>query len=305
MRKSAAFLLPVLRRVAVLVQHLCDFAWRAIFTSRPIQVLHRWTLSRYKHLPWPNLKVVLVAHVHYTDVTFEILRICSCIPPESLLLITTNGDKKNIIAKECAGAKRVTVMTVPNRGRDIAPFLELLNKGVLDEFDVVLKLHSKRSPHLFDGNLRRRMLFLSLAGSEGAVKRILYAFAQTNAGLIGAKHSFRSHRRFWTRNEDRVEMVKRRMRPTPPAAIGFFGGTMFWARVSALAPLKEANFALDEFETEQGQLDGTLHHAIERVFGLSALAAGFDVRSLSGKILLSNVSKYSLSEDVYTNKFEQ
>ena len=55
----------------------------------------------------------------------------------------------------------------------------------------------------------------------------------------------------------------------------FVAGSMFWFRLAALQGLVErANVAT--FETEQGQTDGTIAHAYERIFALVAGQAGFD-----------------------------
>jgi lipopolysaccharide biosynthesis protein len=69
---------------------------------------------------------------------------------------------------------------------------------------------------------------------------------------------------------------------------------MFWVRLDALRPLLDAHLGEDEFETEQGQVDGTLAHAIERVFALSAMATD---RRLSDAATVCGQSVSSASGD--------
>ena len=45
---------------------------------------------------------------------------------------------------------------------------------------------------------------------------------------------------------------------------------MFWLRPTALRLLLDAHLEVADFEAEVGQLDGTLAHAVERVFSLAA-----------------------------------
>jgi hypothetical protein len=61
----------------------------------------------------------------------------------------------------------------------------------------------------------------------------------------------------------------------------FPAGSVFWARAKTLRPLTEANFSLDEFDPEQGQTDGTLAHAIERMVFMSAELAGYNWQFVS------------------------
>jgi hypothetical protein len=50
---------------------------------------------------------------------------------------------------------------------------------------------------------------------------------------------------------------------------------MFWCRPQALKPLLDLELDLDEFERENGQMDGTLAHAIERLFLFTVEKAGY------------------------------
>lgn len=59
----------------------------------------------------------------------------------------------------------------------------------------------------------------------------------------------------------------------------FVSGSMFWVRLKALRPLIDADLLESEFEAEKGKLNGTLAHAMKRIFGICAEAAGFRIAS--------------------------
>lgn len=237
--------------------------------------------------PPPEIRAAIVAHIYYPDLLDEILETFKLLPAGSRLLITAPPRQAESLKHMVGSRSDVEIHETVNRGRDIAPFLKLLNDGTLDRFDAVLKIHSKKSPHLSQGSLRRRVFFVGLAGSTGNVARVLNQFRNPSVGFIGLSSYFRTRKFYWMDNRQRVELLCQRIGIAP--FMGFFEGSMFWVRPAALAPLKELDLTAEDFEVEAGQLDGTLHHAIERCFVLSGLAAGYDVRSISGRRLLAPV----------------
>jgi lipopolysaccharide biosynthesis protein len=233
----------------------------------------------------PNVRVAITAHIFYLDMAKEIIALRDIFPEPIPVFLTVPRDRAEELSRIVAGIPDVVLVPCENRGRDIAPFLSLLGSGALDGFDAVLKLHSKRSPHLIDGDLRRKLLFAMLCGERSATYRTLRAFEQPDTGLVGWRDSYRSDPVFWMANQARVYEISERMDAAASVKLGFFEGSMFWFRPQALEALRELNLSPDMFEAEAGQLDGTMHHAIERCFTVAAWSRGYTVRDLQGRIL--------------------
>lgn len=233
----------------------------------------------------PDVAIGLIAHVYYLDLIDEILQMRALLPGVAPLHITVPLDRAAELSRRLRDEPAVTLHPCENRGRDIAPFMSVLQSGALDGFDAVLKLHTKRSPHLIDGEVRRKLLFAMLCGERNAVLRALAAFEEPTTGMVGWRDSFRNDSPYWMANEAKVREVAARMGAADAVRLGFFEGSMFWFRPSAFAALRELGLKPDDFEPEARQLDGTLHHAIERCFTIAAWARGYVVRDLRGCIL--------------------
>jgi rhamnosyltransferase len=257
-----------------------------IFLVRPIQRL--WGAIPVSPSSLKITSIAVVAHVYYPNLLPEVLQCWRNVAASGVtshLHITTTSAQLSDVEGMIAHLANASVHVGPNRGRDIAPFVNLLNAGVLDSYDLVLKVHTKRSPHLRAGHLRRRLLFALLAGNPQQAARICELFGDPQVGMVGWGLAFRNSANWWMGNEIRVREIAKRVTPPLQVAPGFFEGSMFWVRPSALEALRSLALGFDDFESEDGQLDGTLHHAVERVFALSAWAGGYRVHSISGKVL--------------------
>ncbi len=124
-----------------------------------------------------------------------------------------------------------------------------------------------------------------LCGGPSVAARVLAAFENPATGMVGWRFCYRTGRSYWMKNEARVREIASRMGADGVARLGFFEGSMFWFRPAALAALRELHLTCEDFEPEARQLDGTLHHAIERCFTIAAWARGYVVRDLRGRVL--------------------
>jgi len=218
-----------------------------------------------------------LVHAWHVDALAELLAALAASGIAWRIVLTTAPEREQAVRACLAGAGLTAEVRVfENHGRDVLPFLqvadELLDAGV----ELVLKLHTKRSSHRRDGDTWRRELVAKLLAPERAA-RIVEAFrADPTLGLVAAEGHLQPLGYYWGANQANVEHLCRRMGIAAPdvASDRFIAGTMFWARLAALRPLLDTPLAVDEFEAEAGQVDGTLAHAVERVITLAARHAG-------------------------------
>jgi lipopolysaccharide biosynthesis protein len=161
------------------------------------------------------------------------------------------------------------VLEIDNRGRDIAPFLEIFRHIYPMGYKYVCKIHTKKSPHRIDGDVWRRDLLGKLLGSQRTVNAIKASLDNGQFGLVApAGHMLDANRQYGA-NRQWLERLRRKLGfdlLRNPAQ--FAAGSMFWFKPQALFPMLHLPIRLEDFEFEQGSVDGTLAHALERVIGI-------------------------------------
>ena len=238
-----------------------------------------------------DAKVAIVLHLYYRDLWPELSAALSSLPLAFDLIVTTVAGRETLIDEIRADFPQATIRVVENRGRDIRPFLLLLEEGALDAYDCVCKIHGKKSLHGLNrnpyGEVWRRRLLFDLLCAEGTMARAVERFERNpSLGLLGPE-VFRVAGAeiadfFWKENRPLVSQLSVRMGRTPDQVLpDFFAGTMFWVRPKALAPLRALRLS-EEFEADQGKRDGALEHAVERTFSNVVKIAGYDIEEING-----------------------
>lgn len=241
-----------------------------------------WRFSREK--PPHTSRIAVVLHCHFQDLLDDLLAQLTVIS-EPFDLYVTNSSGTPIAASrlDVAGAAHAEVLTVENHGRDILPLVQVVNAGILDPYDVILKVHTKKSAWRAahadfegDGQTWRESFESALLGGRDNVAQILEAFnsnpdlgvVTADGSIVGTEH--------WGGDLELVRGIYQRLAmPLDPGTLRFPAGSMYWIRGFILQGLRAFRFSEDDFETEAGQVDGTCAHAIERMIGLLATEAGF------------------------------
>lgn len=226
-------------------------------------------------------KPCVVIHAWYMDAFDEILGSLIDSGLDWRLVVTTTPEHADAVRARLDAFPMASEMDVTeNRGRDILPFLRIANRLLDEGVEVVLKLHTKQSAHLNNGDGWRHELIERLIGGSRA-RNILDLFSkQSDLGLAAAEGHLLELDSYLGSNAENIGYLTLRMGVADQTTNDdFTSGSMFWVRLEALRPLLDAHLDESEFEPESGQIDGTLAHAIERVFTLSVNAAGYRVAS--------------------------
>lgn len=231
-----------------------------------------------------HLKIGVMVHAFYVDLLDEVAGHLANMPTPYALMVSVPDEKASAeVSRRFAGLPNVRslrVRVVPNRGRDIAPFLLDFRDEIL-ALDVVCHIHTKKSLYTdSEQGPWRRYLFQSLLGSRDRISWILGMFhAMPRLGMVYPETfsavPWWAHT--WLSNVETARRLGAMLGVgiDPLAYIDYPVGLMFWARTEALKPLFALHLSRHDFPPEEGQTDGTTQHAIERLTGQVVRQQGY------------------------------
>lgn len=243
--------------------------------------------------------IAVHAHIYYTDLASEIVRYLNNIHFSFSLYVTTDSESKaeeiREILRSLEYASKIDIKITKNRGRDIGPMLLVLGQ-TLANYDVVLHIHTKRSPHIPALRGWRRYLMQSLLRSPGLITTILDYFERDKSlGVLYPQiyHPVIPYMRIGG-NEQRIRWLLKRLGRDEEDVNridmkAFPAGFMFWFRGDAIMPLIRLKLEQSDFEVEAGQDDSTLAHAIERMIPYVAAIDGYYSQSYLPASMLHNM----------------
>lgn len=249
--------------------------------------------------------VAIYNHVFFPDVYQELVEACNNLPKACHFVTTDSVEKAAAIQamhRRWSCHRDIEIRVVPNRGRDLAPFLCAWGMEPASH-PIVLHLHSKVST--YDpgfGTAWRRHMLKQLLGGNAYAADCCRAIQHYSVGLIMPwPHPAVANCCHWGPNFQRSKQILallglqlRRFQP-----LSFPAGSFFWCAGAALRPLLELGLEIDHFASEPIGTDGGLPHALERCLGFLPYLVGLSaaVRKLDSPGLipiLSNIHDQNL-----------
>lgn len=229
-------------------------------------------------------RIALHLHVYYPELLPNIItrlarnRICP-----DLFVSITDENARPLVVNQLKNYKGnlVAIQTVPNRGRDIGPFLTAFGPRLVANYDFVGHIHTKMSADVKNpamGKAWYEFLLENLLGGEsGAMGDLILAKmnGDTSIGMVFPDDPYVVG---MCNNHVFADVIAARigLQKLPEYFI-FPTGTMFWATASALAPFIDLWFDWNDYPEEPLPYDGSSLHAIERLFSLSLAISNLKV----------------------------
>jgi lipopolysaccharide biosynthesis protein len=233
----------------------------------------------------PQGRLAAVMHLYYPELWPELCDALGSIPERFDLFVSiTEGVAESAVPQIRASYPDAHIFIFPNHGRDILPFMALAATGVLNRYDLVCKLHAKRTLHRNDGDAWRRTLLGGVLQDTNQVQRIISAFeADPDLGIVVADGQiFGDRPEHWVDNRARVlELGARIGLEEVPDRATFPGGSIYWIRPFLLSTLVRLKLTSEDFEPEPLPRDGSTAHALERLVGLICADAGMRMEESS------------------------
>lgn len=231
------------------------------------------------------VKILLHIHIYYVKSWHRIeKRIKSLVADKSvkikiLTTVSSSIDDSDILKIEQSQIPDMSVIRVPNEGYDIQPFFYVLKSISIDEYDYLIKLHTKNAVFGIDVKFNGRFIsriqwtnFLidAIAGSHKVLEENIFRMqSDPTIGMIGSSYCIT---KFSSDDEEERRLIENYIRILHADEISnaqYIAGTMFMVKTEILKPLIETGLVDEKFEkSESHKLGGSKAHAIERIFGI-------------------------------------
>ena len=239
-------------------------------------------------------KTAVVVHVFYSELWPELAQcIRNISDPFDVFVTAVDGSMEATVKRDFPEARFVLC---ENRGYDVWPFIRVLRDLPAEDYDWVVKLHTKRD--VFDGFRYRfnhavfngpawRNYLLSFLKTPTAWRRTRHLLEKHGVGMVADRHIVMRRQDVpFERTQESFDRAAALMGLSAETKANgqYVAGTMFAARITALAPLLRLNLMAEDFEPPQGHLTETFAHIMERAIGLAVSAAGFRIVAWNGSL---------------------
>ncbi len=234
--------------------------------------------------------VAIIAYVYYENTVRKYLEYLNIIPDEmAIYLISSNENVLKELALFVQNKKNALVIKKINRGRDVSA-LVITGNEIFQKYKYVCFVHDKgtRSESGREMvNFWIENLWGNTLKSEGYIENVLKLFVDNpDIGLLvpPEPYTYMWQTFFWRIEYERTKALAEELRLVntiiekdyPPITLG----TVFWCRSHIMKKLFEKQWKFEDFIEEPMPTEGTISHAVERIFAFLAQDAGSETATI-------------------------
>lgn len=233
------------------------------------------------------MRLLIVIHIFYTELWPQLASCLASVHDPFELRVTCVSDVENIRKMVHESFPSAHVEQVENRGFDVWPFLHVISKVDLNDFDVIIKLHTKRDiPEGYDfcvdvTGTKFRDYLLAFCRTPESWEKTKLQLDRPKVGMVGSAslmlNRFSDFLRKYKFVTAALENIGLQWRG------GYFiAGTMFAVKAELLKPWND-RYRAEDFPVPDRSLGDCLPHFLERALGYSIYSQGYRIASWDGK----------------------
>ena len=247
-------------------------------------------------------KIAIAVNLYYIDTVNFYLDYMNNAPEEIHIYVISSVPeiwKKIEEYKKCR--RNTFLLKKENRGRDISALLVAFREIAL-EYEYICFLHDKKAHHAYlkkEVDIWVKNLWGNTIGSTFYIQNVLNVFRDNqDIGVLVPPEPMGEYIESWygevwaedfentKKLAEELKLNCNLLKEKQPITLG----TVFWARTCCLKKLLEKRWEYSDFQEEPLPDDGTISHAIERIFAYVAQDAGFK----TGTIMSNEYAEWSL-----------
>ena len=235
-------------------------------------------------------KLAVHVHIYYKEQILDVVEYLKRLRNTSHdIFVTLVHQDKDIIDALQSFNPNVKIKLVENRGYDVGPFIDFLHAINLEDYEYILKLHTKcrknqnyttLSGTRLDAKLWSKILWDSMLKTRHRVAENLRLLDDNSKiGMLGSCYCYTKSPADYKHLLPQINNELQHLKMSPVNKVEFIAGTMFLVRSNLLKPLKI--YTLYDFTPTNGKIkDGTLAHVFERLFAAIIIQQGYNIYPL-------------------------
>ncbi len=233
-------------------------------------------------------RILVHVHLYYFDMWPELKQAVQNITAPYDLFVTVTEHNADIEKDILAFNSEARIILVENKGFDVWPFIKVLNDVDLNDYDYIVKLHSKRDMPI--GTLRN-----GFDVSRDMWRKYLYAFLSNTTNFEKCLKAFEADKtlgmisdyRMIVKNEKKYPELVKKVTVTLNS-LGFKAnkhssyvmGTMFMVQAKLFEPLKRLQLTEKNFTTSKHSGKDELPYVFELLFGYLTEAQSYQIKDV-------------------------
>ena len=234
-------------------------------------------------------RLALFMHIYYTDELPNMKKYIDSMPPQADFFVTTQTEEKKQEILEFLKdyPNHIEIRIVENRGRDVAAFT-IAGREIMEQYDLICFIHDKKVTQASPGSVGEGFAYVCYENTlknRDYVENVLWLFEQEkHLGVLCPPKPVHgayilSLANNWEKNYPKtLELLQELQVDVPidehkPPIAPY--GSCFWFRPKAIKKLYAKEWKYDDFTAEPLPADGTISHAVERIYPFLAQDAGY------------------------------